>query len=252
MTIADKLTQLNTIKQDIKTAINNNGGSVANNFTTYAAAITNLPSGVPNGTIIYGKADVVTIEPYDATVKTIGDYDFRSWTHATGLVVGEGFEVIEQYAFQGWTSAISLKLPSTLKTIGQYAFADWTSVTGHLEISDSVTSIGTSAFQGNKFTSAKIGNGITSLPTGGLGASTQMLNLDIGSSVASIAANFLINAISMQVIIVRAVNPPSVNASGTFFGGLPAGALIKVPSASVDAYKTASGWSVHASKITSL
>ena len=44
-TISEKLTQLNTIKGDIKAAINNKGGEVGNDFSTYAAAINNLSSG---------------------------------------------------------------------------------------------------------------------------------------------------------------------------------------------------------------
>lgn len=44
-TIADKLTQLNTIKGDIKTAINNKGGNVDDDFSTYATAINNLSTG---------------------------------------------------------------------------------------------------------------------------------------------------------------------------------------------------------------
>ena len=45
MSIADKLQQLDTIKADIKTAINNKGGNVDNDFTTYATAIENIKSG---------------------------------------------------------------------------------------------------------------------------------------------------------------------------------------------------------------
>ena len=44
-TISEKLTQLNTIKGDIKTAINNKGGEVDNDFSTYATAINNLSTG---------------------------------------------------------------------------------------------------------------------------------------------------------------------------------------------------------------
>jgi hypothetical protein len=42
MTIADKLTQLNSIKQDIKTAIINKGQSVNNDMTQYAMAISSI------------------------------------------------------------------------------------------------------------------------------------------------------------------------------------------------------------------
>lgn len=44
-TISEKLTQLNTIKGDIKAAINNKGGEVGNDFSTYATAINNLSTG---------------------------------------------------------------------------------------------------------------------------------------------------------------------------------------------------------------
>ena len=44
-TISEKLTQLNTIKGDIKTAINNKGGEVSDDFSTYATAINNLSTG---------------------------------------------------------------------------------------------------------------------------------------------------------------------------------------------------------------
>ena len=44
-TISEKLTQLNTIKGDIKTAINNKGGEVGDDFSTYATAINNLSTG---------------------------------------------------------------------------------------------------------------------------------------------------------------------------------------------------------------
>ena len=44
-TISEKLTQLNTIKGDIKAAINNKGGEVGDDFSTYATAINNLSTG---------------------------------------------------------------------------------------------------------------------------------------------------------------------------------------------------------------
>ena len=44
-TISEKLTQLNTIKGDIKAAINNKGGEVGDDFSTYATAINNLSIG---------------------------------------------------------------------------------------------------------------------------------------------------------------------------------------------------------------
>ena len=43
--IADKLQKLQTIKDNIKTAINNKGGNVGDDFTQYSTAIDNLSTG---------------------------------------------------------------------------------------------------------------------------------------------------------------------------------------------------------------
>ena len=252
MTIADKLTQLNTIKQDIKTAINNKGGSVANNFSTYAAEITALPV-TSSGTIVFGKAEVITVNPVDSAMKTIPAHALRGWTAPTGLVLGEGIETLSDYAFNGWSSAVSLSLPSTLKTLGQFALAGWSAFTGTITVPDAVTSIGTSACQGNTLmTGFKIGNNVASLQTGVLASSPALKTLEIGTGVTSIAANFLTQGGAVTTIIVRATTPPTVNSSGTFFSGIPASAAIKVPAASVDAYKAATGWSVFAAKIVAI
>ena len=165
----------------------------------------------------------------------------------------EGVEKLGDYALNGWSSALSLSLPSTLKTIGQYALSGWTSFSGVMVIPDTVTSIGASAMQGNTLmTGCKIGNNVTSLQTGVLASSPALKTLEIGTGVTSIAANFLTQAGAVTLITVRAATPPAVNSSGTFFNGIPAAAVIKVPAASVTAYKAATGWSVFAAQIVAI
>ena len=122
MTIADKLTQLNSVKQDIKTAINGKGGSVGSNFSTYAAAITALPSS-GGGLIEFGKPEIVTVKPFDSTVKTISSRNFQGWVAPTGLVIGEGIETIKDWAFSGWINAETLVFPVSLLAIKDNAFS---------------------------------------------------------------------------------------------------------------------------------
>ena len=252
MTIANQLIQLNTIKQNIKTAINNKGGAVGNNFSTYAAEITALPV-TSSGTIVFGKAEVITVNPVDSAMKTIPAHALRGWTTPTGLIVGEGIETLGDYAMNGWTAAVSLSLPSTLKTLGQYALAGWTAFTGTITLPDAVTTIGANALSGNTLmTGVKIGNNVASLVSGVLAASPALKTIEIGSGVTNIAANFLTQGGAVTTITVLATTPPAVNSSGTFFNGIPATAVIKVPAASVTAYKAATGWSVFAAKIVAI
>lgn len=75
-TISEKLTQLNTIKGDIKTAINNKGGEVGDDFSTYATAINNLSAGSGGSGETYENPDF-----YELRTKKSTNYDnlFRGY-----------------------------------------------------------------------------------------------------------------------------------------------------------------------------
>lgn len=87
------------------------------------------------------------------------------YTHAlTEIVFPEGFKSIGESAFYYADGLRSVTLPSTLETIGASGFR----ATGlrEVDIPDSVTSVGTNAFTlCEKLTSAKIGEGLTKLPS---------------------------------------------------------------------------------------
>lgn len=73
-TISEKLTQLNTIKGDIKAAINNKGGEVGNDFSTYATAINNLSTGSGGSGETYENPDFYELR---TNYGTNYDYLFR-------------------------------------------------------------------------------------------------------------------------------------------------------------------------------
>ena len=74
MAISDKLTTLNGIKNDIKAAIIAKGGTATDDFTTYATAISNLPSG--------GGGDEVLIDIIERDITSI---DIPSGTTTSSL-----------------------------------------------------------------------------------------------------------------------------------------------------------------------
>lgn len=99
-TIAENIQTLRSIKSDIKNAITDKGGSVGNDFKTYAQAITNLPSGGGGGT-----------ENEDALLeRTISVY-----SNDRIRVVGDG-------AFLYCTKLTYVSLPNCT-TVGNYAFS---------------------------------------------------------------------------------------------------------------------------------
>lgn len=250
MTIADKLTQLNTIKQDIKTAINNKGGSAGNDFNAYANAITNLPSGASSGTIVYGKSDIVTIEPYDSTVKTIGDRDFQSWTHATGLVLGEGFETVNEYAFFRWSNATSLVLPASLRTVNQYSFADWSKCTSITIKNGLEMANGARVFSNNACESIVFPDSFQYAGDSMLRDCLKLKSIKFGNNIKEIQGQAILGCPLLTEFVITTSVPPPIYASA--LNGIPAACVIKVPSASLAAYQAAQYWSVHASKMVGI
>ena len=114
MAISDKLTTLNGIKSDIKAAIIAKGGTATNDFTTYATAISNLPSGGGGGD------DLKNLIERDIT-----SIDIPSGTTTIGVGI-----------FWNCTSLSSVTIPNSVTSIGKQAFNSCSSLT-------SITSLNT-------------------------------------------------------------------------------------------------------------
>ena len=248
MTIADKLTQLNIIKQDIKTAINNKGGSVANDFTIYANAITSLPSD-GGGDVEYGSPVTITVKFGLATVKTITAGSFDGWATPTGLVIEEGYDTIADKAFNRWTNVESISLPASLRTIGTDSFYNAAKCKA-LTFKNGLTSIGTRAFYSCGVLNINLPDSLKTIATDAFAFCNKCTELTIGFGVTNIAGSAFASMAALKTINSKPTTPPAI-LSNTF-SGLPVYCVIKVPSASLDTYKTAQHWSVHASKMVGI
>lgn len=249
MTIESQLTQLNTVKQDIKTAINGKGGSVGNNFSTYAAAITAIPSG-GGGAIEYGKAEVITIKQANPAIVSITTNSFYGWEKPTGLIIEDGFSSIGTGAFREWTAAISLKVPASMRTIGQSAFQGWRAATS-LTIENGVTSVGDSSFYNwIKCEELNLPNSLKTIAGAAFLAWSACKRLSIGNGLTSVATGGLRGMTKLESFTITAVTPPTVTPDSLH--GIPATCVIKVPAASLAAYKAANYWSVYAAQIVAI
>ena len=77
-------------------------------------------------------------------------------------------------------------LPNTLTTIGTYAFQGCTGLTS-VEIPETVTSIGDSIFRGcTGITSATVGEGVTAIPNNAFRGCSALTSIDLQGNVASI------------------------------------------------------------------
>lgn len=172
-------------------------------------------------------AGILTLSADINGVITEGTFNAQSylslWSKLTGLVI-KGATSIEATAFYGWQVAISLSLPSTLISIGASAFEGWVALKSFI-IPNSVTTIGDYAFRG----------------------CTACTSITLGSGLTSIGWNSFQDLTVCTEIISLATTPPVAGPS--FLDGLKSTCKIKVPTASLAAYKAADNWKTHASKM---
>ena len=167
----------------------------------------------------------------------------------------------------------SITLPKTIRSIGKNAFTRSSLVRCNFSEYSELISIGESAFyQCYGLTSINIPSGVTSISTMAFYYCTSLTSINIPSSVTSIGGsafancsgltsidipdsvtridgNAFYNCSGLISIIVSAITPPILN-SGAFAS--TNNCPIYVPSSSVNAYKTASGWSDYASRIRAI
>lgn len=147
---------------------------------------------------------------------------------ATGLDMSQcSITSIGINAFRRWSNAKRLILNNGLKTVGNNAFYAWTSLI-ELIIPDSVVSIGDSAF-----------SDIDALQ-----------KITIGSACTTIADYAFSGLSACNEIVMKPPTPPSIQAYTLRF--LKSTCVIKVPTASLQAYQAATNWSAHASKMVGI
>ena len=211
------------------------------------------------------------------SVTTIGNYVFYECSSLTSVTIGDGVTTIGKCAFKGCSSLTKVTIPKSVTTIGIYTFDNCSSLVS-VTIPDSVTTIGYSAFYGcSSLTSVTIGNGVTeigdyafcgcdsltcvtipdSVTTIGFVAfsdCSSLTSVTIGSGVTSIGQSAFDDCSSLSSVYCMATTPPWME-YGAFenndeWGPSTAiGCIIYVPIGSVDAYKSARGWSWYESYI---
>lgn len=157
------------------------------------------------------------------SVVEMDEYAFYYCTNLLSATIGSGLSVISNSAFSNCSALTSVSIPSTIETIEDGAFKSCESLSS-VTIPNSVRIIKNSAFNGcHSLTSVTIGSGIEEIES------------------------YVFSSSPLQVITCTATTPPIID-TNTFknISMLPSNAVIRVPSASVEAYKAATNWSSYA------
>ena len=199
-----------------------------------------------------GTSQTVNIPPRirQLPVTVIGVNAFQQ-KNITSVTIPDSVTVIGNNAFSGCESLTSVTIPDSVTTIGDSAFigCNMTSVI----IPDSVTTIGNSAFSFTGLTSVIIPDSVTTIGDSAFWSCSNLTSVTIPDSVTNIGSTAFYRCTSLISVTVHATAPPTlgVNRYASFgvFESTHQNMQILVPEASVNAYRTASGWRAYASRI---
>lgn len=196
-------------------------------------------------------------------------YNMDSNAHLSGMtegIVGDCVTTIDANCFNNWINVTSLTISSSVTTIGYEAFRNCKALSS-LTIPSGVTVIPEYMCENCIYLSnTNIPNGVISIGVNAYYDCLSLLNITIPASVASIGDDafragywstepqrtLMLNMNANRRVTVLATTPPTLG-TGVFsidtgdpdFASYP----IYVPAGSLEAYKTATNWSVYANRI---
>jgi len=183
------------------------------------------------------------------SVTSIGEFTFYNCRNLVLAILPAGLTSIGNGAFYRCTNLALTELPAGLTSIGQGAFNGCTNL-ALTELPAGLTSIGDNAFQGcTNLALTELPAGLTSIGSYAFERCTNLTLMELPAGLTSIGSYAFYNCPSLALVICHAVTPPTL---GPYAFSNHANLQIKVPAGSVEAYKSASGWSSYASRISAI
>ena len=180
-------------------------------------------------------------------IKTISSYAFYNCSSLASITIPEGITSIGSSVFYGCKSLTSITIPEGVTSIGFNMFSDCESLTS-ITIPNSVTYIGNSAlYRCTSLTSVTIPDSVTSIDRAVFMYCTSLTEITIPDSVTSIGGSVFYGCTRLTSVYCKATTPPAGNSD--MFKNNASARKIYVPMASVEAYKSADGWSDYADAI---
>ena len=199
-------------------------------YTTTDNQIINIPSGYYWGDgveIVSNTYNDVGVIIFSGDVDTMAD-PFRGNTRLLTITLPRSVDYIQSYAFAGCSSLKEIEIPGKVGgNLGPYCFYQCTSLV-----------------------KVKINKGVTKLSSSSFRGCISLVSIEIPDTVNIMSDACFYGCTSLVEVIMYPTTPPRTLSNNNFNNNAP-GRLIKVPAASLQKYKTASGWSVYANSIVS-
>ncbi len=207
-------------------------------------------------------------------VMTIGKRAFMGCRNLTSIEIPESVTIIGERAFEGCRNLISIEIPKGVTTIefqtfyccnnltnivipegvfyiDQRSFGECSSLT-NIKIPNGVTYIGIDAFYGcSSLTSIEIPESVSSIDNYAFRYCCGLKSIVIPKDVSFFGMSVFSHCTNLTNFTCMAITPPKLIDNFGIFD-LNWSGTIYVPAASVEAYKSATGWSQYASQIQAI
>ena len=218
-----------------------NIGRIAFNGCSSLTSVT-----IPNGVIslkegAFGGCSSLSSVTIPNSVTSIGNYVFSNCSGLSSITLPNSIASIGDDAFLFCSSLTSISIPDGVTTIGLNVFKGCSGLTS-VTIPNSVTSIGYHSFQDcTGLTSVTIPNSVTSIFYEAFSGCTSLTSVSIGNGIQYIDGFAFASCLNLTDVTCKAKNVPYTD-SDVFKNSYIEYSTLHVPSASVNAYKTADPW----------
>lgn len=197
-----------------------------------------------------GYASAATDVVVTAGATSIGNNAFSGFTGIQFARIPNTVTSIGDGAFSGCSAMFECQIPYGVTSIGASAFINSTSL-AYLDLPDTITSVGAGAFRDClNFRYVTIPSGLTSIPEYCFYNCDGLSDIELPSGITSIGESAFENCSGIYSLICHPTTPPTLGSNA--LAGTSSNLKIYVPASSVNAYKSASGWSTYANKIFSI
>ena len=209
-----------------------------------------LPNSITTiGNQLFYNCALLTSIVLPDSVTSIGINAFRGCTSLSSITIPNGVISIADQAFYDCKSLTSIVLPNSITSIGYDAFYNCKSLTSII-LPNSITSISSSIFcYCTSLSSITIPNGVTTIRSSAFQGCTALTSIILPDSITRIYNYTFQGCTNLINVTCNPVTPPVIDNPNVFGSTVNPLLVISVPSASVDAYKTASNWTTLASRI---
>ena len=205
-----------------------------------------IPSGVKTigHYAFYRNKALVELE-LPSSVLSVGNNAYAECSKLESVLIPNSVTSIGNEAFTQCPNLEEVIINGNKLNVGSSAFASCAKLTS-LTISNGVSSIGERAFYNcSALQTAVIGDGVSTIGNESFKDCFNLSEIVFGAGVTSIGQSVVDGCNSLKTITCSAVTPPTIS-EDTFYAALYLWGSLFVPSSSVNAYSTASGWKLFA------